>query len=137
MPAERDVLPRLLAMEAGRAFPRASHLQVAIHPDALVLCCVAMAGEDTTVHAVAFGHVGRPPTLLAIANPRHHTLQYALLERIADRVETYFGECRTRGTHPQIWVSSAAGVAHLGTIADYYRMDKRNARAQRLGGLVS
>jgi hypothetical protein len=137
MPAELDVLPRLLAVEAERAFPCASHLQVAIHPNALVLCCLAMAGEDTTVHAVAYGRVGSPATVLSIANPRHRTLQYAILERVADEVEAYFGDCRTRGTHPQLWVSSAAGVAHLSMIADYYRMDRRNAKVHRLGELLS
>jgi hypothetical protein len=46
------LVARLRAHEAGRAIRAASHLQVAIQPHALVLTPLAMAGEDTTLHAL-------------------------------------------------------------------------------------
>src|SRR5690242_1557660 len=57
MSRELELIPRLLAVRDGRAQRRATHLQYALAADALVVCAIALAGEDTTIHAVAWGRV--------------------------------------------------------------------------------
>ena len=54
---------RLRAFDAGRAVRAASHLQVVIQPHALIIAPLAMAGEDTTIHAMAVGPIGGPPQI--------------------------------------------------------------------------
>lgn len=137
MPGEIDLVARLLAFEKGKASRIASHLQVSIRPDALVLCPLAMAGEDTTVHVVAIGRVGGPPEFKSIPDPRFRSDQYELFTWLAERIEKYFGECRTAGVYPQIWVSSSPVVALLDTLADRLRYNKDDQVVKRFGELLS
>ena len=58
MPGEIELVARLTALEVGRAVPFASHRQTALRPDARILCPLAMAGEDTTIHIAAAGTIG-------------------------------------------------------------------------------
>jgi hypothetical protein len=132
-----SLVARLRAFEAGRAVPIAAQRQVALQRHALVLCTLAMAGEDTTVHAVAVGQVGKAPTVRVVPDPRIRDEHYELFEWLLGIVEPYFLRCRERQDFPQIWVSSGAGVAHLDTLADRLRYNQQNARARRLGELLS
>jgi len=78
MPGELDLVARLLAFEGGRAVRIASRLQVSIQPDALVLCPLAMSGEDTTIHAVAVGRVGGTAEFRSVPDPRFRDDQFGL-----------------------------------------------------------
>jgi hypothetical protein len=137
MPNLVPLIGRLRAFEAGRAVPTASHLQIAIQPHALIICCLAMAGEDTTVHAVAVGHAGQAPQCRVVADPRVRDDHFALFAWLLGIVEPYFTRCRADGDFPQIWVSSGAGAGHLDTLADRLRYTRDNPSARRLGELFS
>lgn len=137
MAIDLDTIARLVALEKGKAVPVASDLQVAIQPDALVLCCVAMAGEDTTVHIVACGRVGRPAEFKSVPDPRFRDDQYELFAWVGQRVEEYYADCRQLGTHPQIWVSSEAAVKHLDVLADRLRYNQNNPGVRRFGELLT
>jgi hypothetical protein len=132
-----SLVARLLAFQSQHAVPIVSQRQLVLQPHALVLCTLAMAGEDTTVHAVAVGRVGEPAQVRVVPDPRIRDDHYALFEWLADRVEPYFLWCREQGDFPQIWVSSGAGIAHLDTLADRLRYNQHNSRARRLGELLS
>src|SRR5437762_444568 len=84
MAGEIDLLTRLLAYERRRAVRVASHRQVAIRPDALVVCPVAMAGEDTTVHAIALGSLGKRAEVFIVPDPRVREAQFQLFEWFGD-----------------------------------------------------
>jgi hypothetical protein len=132
-----SLVARMHAFEARRAVRIAALRQVILQPHALILCTLAMAGEDTTVHAVAVGQVGTPVRVHVIPDPRIRDDHYALFEWLVDIVEPYFLWCRERQDFPQIWVSSGAGITHLDTLADRLRYNQQNARARRLGELLS
>lgn len=137
MVAEIDLVAALMAYERGRAVPRATHRQVAIRPDALVVCPIAMAGEDTTVHAVAVGGIGEAPTIWTVPDPRNRDDQYRLFERLGERVERVFRRALEEGGYPQLWVSSGAGAGHLDVLAERLRYTKENAAVRRFGELLS
>jgi hypothetical protein len=132
-----ETVARLIALEGGRAVPLASHLQIAIQRDALLLCCIAMAGEATTVHIAACGRLGQPAELMSVPDPRFRDEQYELLAWIGVRVERYYGECRERGTFPQIWVASEGAIKHLDLLADRLRFHQVNPAIRRLGELLT
>jgi hypothetical protein len=132
-----ETVARLIALESGRAAPLASHLQIAIRSDALVLCCFAMAGEATTVHIAACGRLGQPAEFMSVPDPRFRDEQYELLAWIGTRVERYYSECRERGTFPQIWVASEGAIKHLDLLADRLRFHQDNPASRRLGELLT
>lgn len=98
MAGDLALIARLLAYRQGHAFPRASHVQVAVQPDAYVLCPLAMAGEDTTVHIAAYGRVGEQPRILYTPEPRKRDDQYLLFETLGAELEGYFDQQRRAGT---------------------------------------
>src|SRR5947209_4892056 len=137
MTTDLTLLARLLAYRDGRAHPRASHRQVVIRLDAYVLCPLALAGEDTTIHCLAYGRVGGPPRVLCVPDPRKRDDQYQLFEQLGQDIEAYFDRCRATGSFPQLWVSSSAAASHLDTLADRLRYNPLNPRVQRFGELLS
>lgn len=128
------VAARLRALQHGRAVPIVSQRQLVIQPHARILTLIAMAGEDTSVHAAAFGRFGEPPTIGVVPDPRRRDDQNALLRWLLPHFEAYYAECRTSGTFPQIWVSSAGALGHLDTLADRLRFTDE-PDMQRLGNL--
>jgi hypothetical protein len=137
MTSDLTLMARLLAYRDGRAHLRASHRQVAIKPDAYVLCPVALAGEDTTIHCLAYGRVGGPARVLCVPDPRKRDDQYRLFEQLGRDIEAYFDRCRAAGSYPQLWVSSSAAASHLDTLADRLRYNQLNPRVRRFGELLS
>jgi hypothetical protein len=137
MGGELDLVARLLAYEKGRAVGIATHRIVALQPDALVLCPLAMAGEDTTVHIIAVGRINRPPEIYCVPDPRVRDIQYELFVWLGTRIERHFEVCRLAGKYPQIWVSSGAVADHLDTLADRLRYNRENAIVKRFGELLS
>jgi hypothetical protein len=131
------IVARLRAFEAGRAVPTASHRQSVLQPHALIVCLIAMAGEDTTVHAIAVGRIAAPPQVRVVPDPRIRDEHYALFEWFGGIVEAYFAECRAAGDFPQIWVSSGAAAGHLDTLADRLRFTRDQPAVRRLGELLS
>jgi hypothetical protein len=132
-----NLAARLRAFEAGRAWRVASHLQVAIQPHALVICPLAMAGEDTTIHAIAVGAIGAEPQIRVVADPRVRDDQYALVRWLGDIIEDYYQRCRTEGDFPQIWTTSHAAAGHLDVLADRLRFVRDNPPVQRAGALLT
>jgi hypothetical protein len=132
-----SLVARMRAFEAGRAVRVAAQRQIMLQPHALVLSTIAMAGEDTTVHAVAVGGIGKPAQVYVVPDPRVRDEHYGLFEWLLTVVEPYFLRCRERADFPQVWVSSGAGIAHLDTLADRLRYNQHNADARRLGELLS
>lgn len=128
---------RLRAFEAGRAIRAASHLQVTIQPHALVICPLAMAGEDTTIHAVAIGGIGQPPQIRVVPDPRVRDEHYALITWMGRIIENYYQERRLRNEFPQIWVSSGAAAGHLDILADRLRFTRNAPDVQRTGALLT
>ncbi len=137
MPREIDLIPRLLAFKHGRAQRAATHLQIAVRSDALVVCPLAMAGEDTTIHMIAWGEIGQPPTISFVPDPRRRDDQYRLFAEFGVAIERYFRACRDTGTYPQIWVSSAPVASHLDILADRLRYNRDDVQVKRFGELLS
>jgi hypothetical protein len=137
MGGELDLVARLLAYEAGRAVGIATHRMIALQSDALVLCPLAMAGEDTTVHVVALGSINCPPEIYCVPDPRVRDSQYKLFAWLGSRIERYFEVCRRKGRYPQIWVSAGAVADHLDTLAERLRYNRENAAVKRFGELLS
>jgi hypothetical protein len=118
MAEELDVLLRILALEGRQAVRATSHMQVGIRPDALVVCPIAMAGEDASVHIAAMGGLGKAPEILCVPNPLVRDDQYNLFREFGKRIARYFEQCRTGGVYPQIWVSSHAAEGLLDAVAE-------------------
>lgn len=131
------LIGRLRAFEARRAIRAASHLQVSIAPHALVVCPLAMAGEDTTIHAVAIGGIGMPPQIRVVPDPRVRDEHYALIAWMGGIIEDYYQERRRLGEFPQIWVSSGAAAGHLDILADRLRFTRNAPEIKRTGDLLT
>ncbi|WP_375396404.1 hypothetical protein [uncultured Sphingomonas sp.] len=129
-----QVTARLRALQRGQAVPIVSQRQVVIQPDARIITLLAMAGEDTSVHAAAIGRFGDAPQIGIVADPRRRDDQYGLLRWMLPMFETCYAECRAAGTFPQLWVSSAGALGHLDTLADRLRFTDE-PDIQRLGEL--
>jgi hypothetical protein len=132
-----ELIPRLLAYEAGCAQRCASHLQVAIQPHALVVCPLAMAGEDTTIHTVAWGALGTVPRIESVSDPRRRDDQFDLFAKLGATIEEYFEACRRAGTYPQLWVSASPAADHLDLLAERLRYNRERLDVKRFGELVS
>jgi hypothetical protein len=137
MAVDLGTVARLIAFEQGKASPVASDLQVAIQPDGLVMSCIAMAGEDTTVHIVACGRIGQPAAFMSVPDPRYRDDQYDLFAWIGEQIERYYRTCRQRATHPQIWVSSEAAVKHLDVLSDRLRFNRDRPDVRRFVELLT
>ncbi|MGK7755151.1 hypothetical protein [Roseovarius sp. C03] len=129
-----EIVARLQALRNGQAVPITRQRQVHIQSHARVLTLLAMAGEDTSVHAVAIGRIGEAPQIAVTPDPRRRDDQYDLLRWLLPRFESYFAECRAAGTFPQIWVSSGGALSHFDTLADRLRFTDDD-EVKRLGTL--
>lgn len=128
------VAARLRALQNGQAVQIVSQRQVVIQPHAKILTLLSMAGEDTSVHAAAYGAFGEAAQVYVVADPRRRDDQNALLRILLPLFEDYFAQCRAAGDFPQIWVSSMGALGHLDTLADRLRFtDEPDIR--RLGEL--
>lgn len=83
-----DLVARLRAFQDSRAIPIATHQQVIVQPHALVVAPIAMAGEDTTVHALAVGRIGQPAMVQVVPDPRIRDDHYQLLTWFGGILET-------------------------------------------------
>ncbi len=132
-----ELIGRLRAHQDGRAICAATHRQVTIAPHALVIAPLAMAGEDTAIHAIAVGRIGGPLEFMSIPDPRVRDDQYVLVEWLGDRIEAYYATCRATGEYPQIWVSSGAAAGHLDILADRLRFTRDAPKIKRAGELLT
>lgn len=129
-----NVVARMRALDEGQAVPIVSQRQVLIQPHARIVTMLSMAGEDTSVHAVAIGGVGVAPQIRVASDPRRRDDQYELLRWLLPQFEDYYARCLADGTFPQIWVSSDGALGHLDTLADRLRFTD-DADIKRLGEL--
>lgn len=134
MGSELATILRLVAYEKGRAIPMATHRQVAIRDEALVMAPIAMAGEATTIHAIAIGRVGGPPRIRVVPDPRDREALAGLFAWLGGGLEKYFESC---DGHPQAWVSSRAAVALLDTLAERCRYDRERPEVRAFGERLS
>jgi hypothetical protein len=137
MKDDLELVARLRAYESGRAVRFASHLHLALRPDALLFCPLSMAGEDTTIHCIALGTVGTRPRLLWVPDPRYRDDQYRLFTQLAEIIEPYFQRCFAQHTFPQLWVSSGAAAKLIDVLADRLRFNQQNMRVKQLGELLT
>ncbi len=139
MSLELDIIARMIAFEARRAVPIATHQRALIKEEALVVAFVAMAGEDTTIHAVALGRVGGTAEVFCVADPRNRDAQAELLHWLGAALEVEFEACREAGTFPQLIVSSSPAAQHLDTVAEHRRYANAEdyPRVRRFGTLLS
>ncbi len=128
------VVARMRALEQGQAVPIVSQRQVLIQPHARIVTMLSMAGEDTSVHAVAIGQLGVAPQIKVAPDPRRRDAQYELLRWLLPQFEAYYARRRADGTFPQIWVSSDGALGHLDTLADRLRFTD-DPEVKRLGEL--
>lgn len=129
-----SVVARMRALEHGEAVRIVRQRQVIIQPRAHIVTMLSMAGEDTSVHAVAIGRVGEAPQIKVVADPRRRDDQNELLRWLLPHFEAYYAQCRAEQTFPQLWVSSEGALGHLDTLADRLRFTD-DADVQRLGEL--
>jgi hypothetical protein len=129
-----NVVARMRALEQGQAIRIVSQRQVLIQPHAQIVTMLSMAGEDTSVHAIAIGRLGVAPQVKVVADPRRRDDQYELLRWALPHFEAYYARCRAAGTFPQMWVSSEGALSHLDTLADRLRFTD-DPEVQRLGEL--
>jgi hypothetical protein len=132
-----DLIGRLRAYRNGRAVRSATHCQVTIADHAMVIAPLAMAGEDTTIHAIAIGRVGGRPQIRVVPDPRMRDEHYGLIEWFGREIEAYFAACRAAGEHPQLWVSSSAAAGHLDILADRLRFTRDAPAIKRTGELLT
>jgi hypothetical protein len=132
-----DLVARLHAFQRNRAVPIATHQQVIVQPHAMVIAPIAMAGEDTTVHALAVGRIGAPATVRVVPDPRVRDDHYELLTWLGGEVEAYYAECRDAGDFPQIWTASSGAAGHLDIVADRLRFTRENPAVRRAGDLLT
>lgn len=137
MPDVVNLVARMRAFETGRAVRIASHQQVNIQRHALVICPLAMAGEDTTIHAIAVGAIGTEPQIRVVPDPRVRDDQYAMVCWLGGTIEAYYQRCRAAGDFPQIWVPSGSAAGHLDIMADRLRFVRDNAPVKRVGALLT
>jgi hypothetical protein len=102
-----------------------------------VLVALKLAGEDTTVHVLAYGRPGGRAAIDFVPDPRNRDDQYALFERLGDVVERYYDRCRAQGSYPRIVVPADPNAEHLDVLADRLRFQQASARARRLGELLT
>lgn len=129
-----NVVARMRALEKGEAVPIVSQRQVITQPHARILTMLSMAGEDTSVHAVAIGRLGMAPQIKVAPDPRRRDDQYELLLWLLPQFEDYYAWCRAEESFPQIWVSSDGALGHLDTLADRLRFTD-DVQVKRLGEL--
>lgn len=129
-----NVAARMRALEQGQAVRIVSQRQVLIRPHARIVTMLSMAGEDTSVQAVALGRLGVAPLVKVVADPRRRDDQYELLRWLLPHFEEYYAQCRADGMFPQLWVSSEGALGHLDTLADRLRFTD-DPQVQRLGEL--
>lgn len=137
MGCDLDLVGRLAAFEEGRAIRIASHQKVAIHPGAMVMSPVAMAGEDASIHVIAIGNIGSPPALRFVPDPRMRELGDRLYGELGILFWEYFLGCREAGTYPQIWLSSRPATALLDVLADALRNPRRDQMVRRFGDCLA
>jgi hypothetical protein len=128
---------QLHAYSFGQAVVCASHRKVTIADHALIIAPLAMAGEDTSIHAMAIGPIKGAPDVRVVPDPRDRDQQYLLIEWMGDHLENYYAACRQNGVHPQIWVSSGAAAGHLDILADRLRFTRDAPRIKRAGELLT
>jgi hypothetical protein len=128
---------KLAAFQQGRAVVLASHQQIVIQPGALVICPLAMAGEDTTIHAIAVGAIGQPPSVRVVPDPRVRDDQYQLVTWFGGIIEQYYARCRATGDFPQLWTTSGGAAGHLDVLADRFRFVRDNPSVKRTGDLLT
>lgn len=132
-----DLVAKTLSFEKKQAILVASHLKAALQPDALLLCPVVMAGEETALHAIALGCRGQTPEVLSVPDPRDREESTPFLMQVGERIESYFASCRSRGTFPQLVVSSVAEVRCLDALSERCRAQYLPEAVQRLGALLA
>lgn len=130
------IADKLEAYRSGRAVLRTATQRVVIQPHARVLCPIAMSGEDTTIHIIAYGHVNANPSFLSVPDPRNRDAQYRLFARMGGYLDRYFTACWRANTYPQIWVSTGSVAGHLDVIADRLRFSGYEVMAKRFGELL-
>ena len=123
MRSDVELAAALLAYDRKQAQRIASHRRVVVPPQALIFCPISMAGEDSTIHAVA---IGRPrstePGIYWTPDPRRRRDAYELYSKIGSGMDHYFADCRSLGIAPQLWVQTPAAVALIEMLAEGLRL---------------
>lgn len=135
--ADIRTVAQLLAYQTGRAQPFASHLQLSLQDDALILAFLSMTGEDATLHIAALGGVNGPAQLFFVPDPRDKREQYNMVKRLAQPLLRYFEDCRQRGVFPQLWLSSNSAAEHLSRVGQRMVAPKVQADVQALGRVLA
>lgn len=138
MSLNQELIARLRAIMAGRAQLWATHCKLAIQPHAQVFSAVAMAGEDTTIHACMMGRIGRPPIYYCVPDARRRDDQHRLFHLLGTRLESYLQECRQQQTFPQLIVPSQAAVGLLDRVSERLRGGRHvDDRLKRVGNYLA
>lgn len=132
MSLDLGLVARLLAWRRGRAVPVASHRRVAISPSARILCPLQLAGEDATLHALAWGGPQGEPEVRCVPDPRVRDRQHALFAWLGERLETWLRESVNAGQLPQLWLPSTAALSLLDLLEERNRGAEEGAPGFRL-----
>ena len=139
MSLDLRMVGRLLAWQRGRAVLTASHRRVAILPEARVLCPLQLAGEDATLHAVAWGPLDGDPVVEVVPDPRARADQHRLFAWLGAELDGWMQDLVAREAAPQLWLPSGAALDLLDLLAERLRSpvpDAPGARLSRALGLL-
>jgi hypothetical protein len=117
-----DLVARLLAYEQRRAILIRQTSAIALDPNhAFGIAPIRVVSEER-VQAVAFGTLGRPPTIVATWNPLDR--EVAFLKPLAEQLHTYLTACIQTQVLPRIWLPHQAALDVLDILGHRYRTNQ-------------
>jgi hypothetical protein len=137
MQSDLDLLLQLQAARTGRAQRAASRLSFALMPHALIVAPIAMAGEDGSLHAVAYARPGGRTHFMFCPDPRERDLQDELLIRFGRIIDRQVEICVSEDEFPQLIVPSGSAAELLETIADLVRFREEIDPLRRMGSFLA
>lgn len=122
---------RLRSRQLGRAVMSSERLRTVVHPEAIGIVALAMAGERTGLWGVGWGKVRRsqPTSITAVGDARDYKEQVRLWREMAKVFST-------AGDEPQIVVSNRRTARLLAESAYRFRYDKTNTEIVRAAEIV-
>ena len=124
----------LSAWQSGRALQNTGRQLAVFSDDLWIICPLAMAGEDPSLHAVLLGPRGQKPQLLVAPDPRSPRSRLEMLSRLYKVLGPHVERCLAKnGALPQLVVPSSSAADVLLGLADWlpYLQDQEGKKLQQ------